>query len=303
MGGRLKALGLKVRDTSHVTQFISEYMGRDWADRVDAVFVPGGSTVAELYLRGGRRDPWTDRMSLAELCHYAVPGAPAGVDLPAVLAALPGMDMVLVREDDGAVRLVTSDRGEARVLMRHDTTEAPPELYAYVPIGDGDPLGYRTDPIAAPLVSPQVGPVRWANGRAWLLATLHTAHPWAVARIPHAFGRHATESDVITVARRGYDFLARSRGDHGGLDPETMFTPLVIASSGRAPLAGMPLLTTVDMLPTVLSLLGIAPSQDLAACLDGTPFGITAEGDEAALRVAVASLGAAPPSAALPGAK
>lgn len=276
----LRAEGLKMRDTSRVSQFINEYLGRDWARGVDGIFVPGGSSVAELYLRrpmdpeqgrDGRRrrngPAWTERLVEEELERYPTPRSPLGLDIVERLSELEGVDLVLLKEREGCVRIVSSDRGVARAILHPGGS-----LSAYVPIGDGDPLGYGAAEQTAPLVSRGEEPA-WFPAKEWLWASVGTAYPFAVPRIPRAFGLHATESDLILVAKPGYDFLAHSRGDHGGLDPEGMLTPLLIAGPG-APDPGQPLLaTTVDLLPTMLELMGVRPSPEFASCLDGVSLG------------------------------
>ena len=278
VAGFLQGEGLKLRDTSHVTQFVSEYLRRDWAGHVDAVFVPGGSSVAELYLRpradGAEarrpvRSPWTRRIGIGELETFVTPRHPEGVDVVRTLASLPGVDLALVKEDDHAVRIVTADRGEALALRSMEPRE---ETYAYVPIDGGDPLGYlRNEQTASLVTGPGDNRMKMFSARMWLLASIGTRYPFAVPRLPRAFGSHPTESDVILVAKPGYDFLARSRGDHGGLDPESMLTPILLAGPSMPRTEGTPVMATVDLLPLLLHLLGIDPPAEFVACLDGAP--------------------------------
>ena len=264
--------GLKMRDLSRPTQFLLEYLGLNWAQRADAIFVPGGSSVAELYLRHhvedrtNPREPWTSRLSAGTLRRFPTPRHKAGIDLVRRLAGLPGMDVVLIQEAPGTVRVVGRAGQEAVVSLR--LSDDGEERCAYMTVDDGDPLGYLDFGPAHPLVSSPSHP-RFFGARDWLQATIASQHPYAVPRLPRAFGSHPTESDIILVSRSGFDFISPSKGDHGGLAADAMLTPFLIAGAVGAPRVAPPLLTSVDIMPTLLELLGIIPTSESLSCLDG----------------------------------
>ena len=73
----------------------------------------------------------------------------------------------------------------------------------------------------------------------------------------------------MIAARRGYTFLRGQQGDHGNLDPDAMFTPLVINGPGVTPRPESHQPRLVDIYPSAAVLLGAAIDDPAFAALDG----------------------------------
>ena len=111
-----------------------------------------------------------------------------------------------------------------------------------------------------------------ASGRQWLAATHASAYPDLPAQIL-AYFRAPRAGDIAVFAAPGWDFRGANRSGHGGLTPDDMFVPLLLAGPG-IPHKRITGARTVDLVPTLLSLL----KRPVPAGLDGRPL-VDAAGD------------------------
>ena len=190
--------------------------------------------------------PWPQRPTADDLRAYPV-GAVA-VDLPALLAAREAVDAVAYRL---AADRVCVHRAAGRVEFHQ-------------PRGRGGPITYRVlegdDPLGWADAAPQGRPM---TPREWLEATAATNYPDLPAQIL-AYFRARRAGDMAVFAAPGWDFRNSNRAGHGGLRPQDMHVPLLLAGPG-VPKGRPGAARTVDLMPTLLRLLG----RRIPAGLDG----------------------------------
>ncbi len=220
-------------------------------DRFDTVVAYHNGRGAFLYFRGP--DGWHER--------------PAPETVEAILSAPPpeaqlwnidGVDLVvyLASEHEAVLR---AGGGAARVLSR-DGPDGP--WYAYEPAPD-DVLGYLDTPGLAAFVAAGFHP----PGE-WLHATADHVFPNVVPQLlPLLRVRQAGE--VVVFAAPGYSFV-RERGGHGGIRREELHIPLMFAGPGIEPGSEMDVARSVDLVPTVLDLLGLDVERH--SWLEGVPL-------------------------------
>lgn len=119
-----------------------------------------------------------------------------------------------------------------------------------------NPLGWEGAVSAELLAGEPAGP------EDWLEATIETQYPDLPAQIL-AYFRAPRAGDIACFAAPGYDFRSVHKAGHGGLRPyDEMFTPLLLAGPG-VPHTTLRAMRTVDLVPTVLDLVGCPPLPDL----------------------------------------
>lgn len=253
--------GLATVDVStlgHV--LLRERLGTLWTNWTDVILVAGGSNITQIYLRDEEsgwappRDPGRRQARLDALANE--------------IAALDGVDQVLLRDADGAVEVVDTT-ARARVLTRGS---GHTRRFAYVvdAAATEDPFGYLREPRTRSLVCR--GGVRddcFHSLTQWLDATADSTYPGAVPMLPKAFEPSEFAGDLMVAADVGYTFLQGQYGDHGHLHRDSMLTPLVINGPGvrDCPQPHQPKL--VDIFPTAAVLLGADPEDPAFAALDG----------------------------------
>jgi arylsulfatase A-like enzyme len=171
---------------------------------------------------------------------------------------LPGIDLVeyLAAENEAIIR---SPRGEARVVERR--TPNGPE-YHYLP-GPDDPLGYLDDPKLGKFVA-----AGFHDSRAWLHATAAHEFPDLVPHIVPLL-RNPRAGQVIVSTAPGYSFT-HEPGGHGGARRVEMRVPFMFAGPGIKPGGTLECACSVDLVPTLLVLLGRDPPND--GSLEGIPL-------------------------------
>jgi len=194
-------------------------------------------------------EPWLARPRPEDLEHY--PTRKGLVDLPSVLADQEAVDAVAYAVAPNCVRLV---RKGGQVEFRQDAGPGGP--ISYHVISGNDPLGWRGK-LASDLLAGKPHPPR-----AWLEATADTRFPGLPAQMV-AYFRARRAGDLAVFAAPGWDFHVRNRAGHGGLRPEDMLVPLLLAGPG-VPHRQIDAAQTVDLMPTLLHLLGrpIPPGLD-----------------------------------------
>jgi len=253
--------GLATVDVSTVAHvLLRERLGSLWTNWTDVILVAGGSNITQVYLRdeeSGWREPDDPRAREATLTALARD-----------IAALEGVDQVLMRDADGAVR-VMDDVSSSRVLTQGRGTT---RRFAYVidAATSRDPFGYVDDPRTQPLVCR--APVRaecYHSLTEWLDSSIDTTYPGAVPMLPKAFEPAQFAGDLMVAADVGYTFLSGQQGDHGHLHRDSMLTPLVINGRGvrACPQPHQPKLT--DIFPTAAVLLGTPVDDPAFDRLDG----------------------------------
>ena len=193
---------------------------------------------------------WTQRPAPADLHDYPVDDAARRIDLPAALLARDEVDVVAYRNGDNRVRVA---RASGEVEFRQDA--GPGGEIAYHLIRGDDPLGWRGK---APDVALNGEPI---SPRAWLEATHASDYPDLPTQLL-AYFRSRYAGDLAVFAAPGCDFFANHQAGHGGLQPDDMFVPILVAGPG-VPHGRVEFARSVDVVPTILHLLGRARPADL----------------------------------------
>ena len=204
-------------------------------------------------------EPWVERPSPEDLAAYPTigrgpceqPRVTGQVDLLKTLADQPAVDAIAYSPGDGRVRV---RRAVGEVEFRQ---AAPREPISYRLISGEDPLGWAGRIPAEALAGAPLSP--WQ----WLEATADTDFPDLPAQIT-AYFRSRYAGDVAAFAAPGWDFTTLYKSGHGGLRPEDMLVPFAIAGPG-VPHGVLKTARTVDLVPTILQLLG----EPVPADLDG----------------------------------
>ncbi len=212
-------------------------------DRFDTVVAHHNGRGAFLYFRGP--NGWTQPPPPEEV--EAILTTPP---FEAQLWNLPGVDLVayLADEDQAVLR---SARGSARLFRRMGP--AGPE-YAYEP-QSGDVLEYMQTPELAAFVS-----AGYHTARDWSQATAEQTRPEVVPALIPLLNVHRA-GQVAVFAEPGYSFVTEN-GGHGGLHREEMRIPFMIAGPGIPAGQTIPVARSVDLVPTLLDLLGQKPDED-----------------------------------------
>ncbi|MDD5556757.1 MAG: alkaline phosphatase family protein [bacterium] len=296
----------------NVRWFDDSYL-RKGPDRRSFVSIDHGEGECAVYLPFARIDSgdWRERNGLRELMDYGVsPGRRADLVERILSWDLSGENLYPEAVTGRPVRFVLARAGEHRaVVFGQDGAAAVIErrggeggsyLYRYLPVtgirpdaaggisfeetADNDPFGY----IAAGIPVSWLGEFR--GEREWLERTKYLEIPDGVTAVAHqlfwdgaAAAREARYSpDMVLVAAPGWSFEPPEdpSGGHGCLDAEAVRIPLLVAGPNVRPGAMLAdAVRTADIVPTVLSLLGIDPAP---GAFDGRPLPgfLAAEGEE-----------------------
>jgi hypothetical protein len=213
-----------------------EYVDRlDLINRYDAVAAVDAGRVCMIHLRGERGWPW--RPPPEEVRRWIFT-EPSPLELPAV-------EVVLMRAGSDAAR-VLSRRGEARIERRSSGGGPEYRIARY----EGDPLGYAADPSLRSLVAGE-----WRTSRDWLRSTAGARFPDLVPQVVEMFDSPRT-GDVVLMAAEGWNFYDRELGGHGSCLARDMHITLYFSGPGLPGGATIPCARLVDVMPTVLTILG-----------------------------------------------
>jgi hypothetical protein len=228
--------------TDYTLQGGSESQRRAYFERFDTVVAYQNGRCAFIYLRSP--------------AGWSRPAAPADVEAilnspPSELQLwnLPAADLVSYLTDENSA-VIRSERGMARILRRAGT--GGPE-YAYQP-EPADVLGYLDDPNLAAFVR-----AGFHTARDWLRATADQPLPDVVPHlVPLLHNHHAGQA--IVFAKPGHSFV-HELGGHGGIRRSEMRIPFMLAGPGIEPGGKIEIARSVDLAPTMLELLGLAPAK------------------------------------------
>ncbi len=217
--------------------------GYDAAGAVDA------GRVAMLHLRGRRG--WPYRPEPQEVLDFATARPP--------LHELSCVQVVLLRDGVDRVR-VLSKAGTAVVERRSENGQKQYRLAEY----QGDPLEYLGDASLAAFVRSG-----WHTSHEWLEATAAWRFPDFVPQAVELFDSPRTGDVVIMPAD---DWLLYRRGEHAGHGSclaRDMRIPLFFSGPGLPKGAAIDHARLVDLMPTILGLLGQSDRLKLAPPIDG----------------------------------
>ncbi len=208
------------------------------------VVAAGGNRRCSIHLRAGEH--WWQRPTAEQIDRFACAGGAPRRSLPAVLAELPGTQLVMVRRGPDSVRV--QDRCGTGVIDR--IRRQGRKLYRYRVIEGTDPLGHASVGEAAALMDGG-----HHDAEAWLRATLQTPHPDAVVQLVE-LNDSVRNGDVTLFAHAGWDFAPGDRGGHGGLLRQEILVPWIWAGPDLPAGTSIAAARTVDLMPTILHLIG-----------------------------------------------
>jgi len=251
--------GLRVRDLLSHDEDDVEPLKR--LEHVDAVALDGAYRRAVIHVPGP--GGWREQPSL-EAVMRIVAGSDTAPGPP--LFECHGVGLVCVRGADASV-LVFSPAGQA-VIERRFVEGAPQYRVAAPPDGPearevGDPLGYRQDPSLSAFVD-----AGWHPSREWLTATATSRYPDFVPQIVEMF-ESPRAGDIVVFADEGWTFRHGEQGGHGSALCTDVRVSMYFAGPDVPQGAKLPCARLVDVMPTVMSMLGRADRLSAAGPLDG----------------------------------
>ncbi len=197
----------------------------------DAILFTDAGRRALIHLRG--RGGW-----------YSRPEPETVLDLAEAFSQLPAIGLTTWRDEHSKVQ-VRSPTGAALVERK---IEAETTLYRLA-IDGTDPLGYTADPTLREYVA-----AGWHDSRSWLAATAATAYPDFVPQVVEMFDSPRA-GDIVLFAAENWAFDEWQSG-HGSCLARDMHVPMYFAGPGLPAGAQIDYARNVDIMPTILDLLG-----------------------------------------------
>lgn len=251
--------GLRVRDLLSHDEDDVEPLER--LERVDAVALDGAYRRAVIHVPGP--GGWREQPTL-EAVMKVVGGSDASSGPP--LYECPGVGLLCVRGADASV-LVFSPAGRAVIERRFAGGIAEYRVAAPANAPESphvcDPLGYRRDPTLAAFVD-----AGWHTSRAWLTATATSRYPDFVPQIVEMF-ESPRAGDIVVFADEGWTFRHGEQGGHGSALWTDTRVSMFFSGPDVPHGAKLPCARLVDVMPTLMSLLGRAGRLEAAGALDG----------------------------------
>ncbi|MEK6643915.1 MAG: alkaline phosphatase family protein [Planctomycetota bacterium] len=237
--------------------------GDDYADRsqelkrYDAVIVDGSFRRIVLHLRGNQG--WFVKPSRDE-----IDGILASPTSNKPLRDLDGVGLICTSPGPNHVR-ITSRRGDASVLRRSErgTMQYRLDVENASTTAPADPLGYRADPELRSFVD-----AGWHSSREWLAATAQNKYPDFVPQVVEYFDS-IRAGELLIFAEEGWAFSGHGRGEHGAALAADMRIPMFVAGPGLPKGTSIPCGRIVDVVPTVIDLLGRYDALKDVPTLDG----------------------------------
>ncbi|MEP0843538.1 MAG: alkaline phosphatase family protein [Phycisphaerae bacterium] len=218
-------------------------------ERYTAVAAVDAGRIVMVHLPG--RHGWPDRPPERELIEW-ITAKPSLLELPAV-------EMAAIRAGPDRARVMSS-AGTAIVERR---IEAGRKLYR-VAESSGDVLRAGESAFAAFIRQ------GWHESRAWLAASARERYPDFVPQVVELFDSPRTGDVVVMAAEEwGFAFGPAENGGHGSCVARDMHVPLLFAGPDLPRGAVVPHARLVDVMPTVLGLLGEAHRLDRLPAIDG----------------------------------
>jgi arylsulfatase A-like enzyme len=229
-GRGLKVLNRPLEDSGYAARY-------EAIQAYDAVASVDAGRVAMIHLRG--RNGWARRPDGEEARAWAT-AAPAIHDLEAVemVAARAGADRASVWSRHGSVTI------ERRV-------ESGRRLYR-VAEASGDPLALRGSPALE-----EFARAGWHDSRDWLAASAGSRYPDLVPQVIEMFDSSHT-GDLVVFAAEGWLLYPNEKAGHGSTLFRDMHVPMFFAGPGLPGGTQIPAGRLMDLVPTLLGLLGQA---------------------------------------------
>lgn len=210
----------------------------------------GGPRTAHIFLRCG--EYWDEEPTFDEVNHFLRDHELKAFnlckdkELPECLAEQPAVAIVAMKEKANLIRIMTHT-GSARIFrqINGDGTKK----YMYQPIRN-DPLNYRSHKPTAGMVG--TGFYRQDD---WLRASCDSGFPDFVPQICEFFDSDRA-GQIMLFAASGWAFSRKDFGGHGSVIPSDMNVPFIFAGPGIRKGSCLRTARVVDLMPTVLDMLG-----------------------------------------------
>jgi len=175
---------------------------------------------------------------------YSRPEPEAVLEFVETLSQLPAIGLTVWRDERSQVQ-VRSASGSAFIQRK---IEAETILYRLT-IDGTDPLGYTDDLTLREYVA-----AGWHDSRTWLAATATTAYPDFVPQVVEMFDSPRA-GDIVLFAAEDWAFDGWQSA-HGSCLARDMHVPMYFAGPGLPAGAQIDYARNVDIMPTILDLLG-----------------------------------------------
>jgi len=255
---------LGIATTSKIAVETSTYERRAaHFNKYRAVVVNGGPRRAHIHLRAG--DQWFQTADYQAVQQFVDKFGHVNdrqlqsKSLPMLLGSIPAVRLVAVKVQNDIIELIW--RNSVARVIRQDNGRK--KLYAYKVLQGPDPLGYSSQPTCKELTGG-----RFANADQWLKATAASQFPDLVVQIVEMFDSPRA-GQIVVFADRGWDFHENDLGGHGSVLAEDMLIPLAFAGPGIVAGGTLDTARLVDLMPTVLEMLGCQDRLAICGRLDG----------------------------------
>lgn len=214
------------------------------------VLINGGTRRFHLHLRCS--DSWVDEPSYEQVRHFLRDYYPQALD------ATGGKDLIDALADQEAIELVVARVGANAVLVKDKQCQAMitrrietdgTKVYSYQPM-TGDPLKYSEHPATASLLGSG-----FYDAKTWLDASCRSTYPNFVSAVMEMFDSHRA-GQIVGFAGEGWNFDHKNLGGHGSIIREDMIVPFMISGPKIPPGSTLCTARLVDVMPTVLDMLG-----------------------------------------------
>ena len=203
-------------------------------------------------------EPWAVRPEAKDLRNYPCPVSAGPFDKVLSLENVPGINLLDALTGLKSVDAVAWAVGPNRCRVRtkggsveFSQPNGPGGTITYKVVHGEDPVGWNSRLEKGKKAEYGLWP------REWLAVTHETDYPDLPVQIL-AYFRSPRAGDIAVFAAPGWDFYVKNRAGHGGLRPEDLHVPLLLAGPG-VPHRRVRFARTVDLTPTLLQLLGAKP--------------------------------------------
>jgi predicted AlkP superfamily pyrophosphatase or phosphodiesterase len=224
----------------------------------DAVVLHPSSRHCQIYLRG--TDGWGSRPSAEQIQRILIASVAKAGD---PLVRHRGIGLVCMPLEPGRVQVCTR-HGTAIVERRSVGTQTEYRIAPDNEGGSAEALGYDSNKKLRGFVREG-----WHSQRAWLDATAASDHPDFVPQIVEFFDSPRA-GHIVIFPQDDYAFKGHCKGEHGNCCRRDMRIPMFFAGPDLPHDAVLPCARLVDIVPTILQMLGVENRINPGAPLDGT---------------------------------
>ena len=235
----------------------------EYLKKYRVVLVNGGSRRCHIHLRCS--DSWIDEPSFEQVRHFLKEYYPHSLE------ATCGKDLLDSLADQEGVKIVVAKMGTNTVLVKKGDSQAiisrrmesdGTRVYRYQPI-TGDPLNYKEHAPTAAWVD-----AGFFDAQTWLDANCDSEFPDFITAVTEMFDSKRA-GQIVAFAKEGWNFGRDNIGGHGSVVREDMIVPFMFAGPEIPAGSTLRAARLVDVMPTVLEMLGKLDRLDAINPIDG----------------------------------